>query len=216
MALDPPWEHPDWYDLHDTAFAAGSEREPEHYRELLLALPPLDRQHHLCDVGAGTGKLAALIAQGYPQLGHLTLLEPNQPKLDRALERLAKLLPHAQFQKIEEPLGEGKELPQILADVVTVGSVFMPIMELRGGTLADGLAWIRQGLKEVLHLLKPGGWLYVLETLALPWARGELTAPVRRLTFLEFSTELQSAGFTKVECVYRFRDRVTWRGQKAV
>jgi hypothetical protein len=29
----------DWYDLHDTAFTAGPEREAEHYRELLLALP---------------------------------------------------------------------------------------------------------------------------------------------------------------------------------
>jgi len=30
--MGPPWEHPDGYDLHDTAFTAGSEREPEHYR----------------------------------------------------------------------------------------------------------------------------------------------------------------------------------------
>ena len=36
--MDAPWEHPDWYDLHDTAWGAGSEREPEHYRELGLAL----------------------------------------------------------------------------------------------------------------------------------------------------------------------------------
>ena len=34
-----PWEHPDWYDLHDTTWTAGPEREPEHYRELVLALP---------------------------------------------------------------------------------------------------------------------------------------------------------------------------------
>ncbi len=45
--MDQPWEHPDWYDLHDTAWSAGSEREPEHYRELMLALPPLDRDDHL-------------------------------------------------------------------------------------------------------------------------------------------------------------------------
>jgi hypothetical protein len=27
-----PWEHPDWYDIHDTTWTAGPEREPEHYR----------------------------------------------------------------------------------------------------------------------------------------------------------------------------------------
>jgi ubiquinone/menaquinone biosynthesis C-methylase UbiE len=216
VLLDPPWEHPDWYDLHDTAFTAGSEREPEHYRELLLSLPPLDRQHHLCDVGAGTGKLAALIAQGYPRLGHVTLMEPNGAKLERALERLAKLLPLAQLLKIEAGLGEKPPLPAVAADIVTVGSVFMPVMELRGGTLGDGLAWMRQGLAEVLHLLRPGGWLYALETTALPWARGSLTDPVRRLTFLEFTAELTGAGFANLECIYRFRDRVLWRGQKPV
>ena len=37
---EEPWEHPDWYDLHDTTWTAGPEREPEHYRELVLGLPP--------------------------------------------------------------------------------------------------------------------------------------------------------------------------------
>jgi len=28
-----PWDHPDWYDLHDTTWTARPEREPkpEHY-----------------------------------------------------------------------------------------------------------------------------------------------------------------------------------------
>jgi len=42
--MDAPWEHPDWYDLHDTTHTAGPEREPEHYRELVIALPPLDQE----------------------------------------------------------------------------------------------------------------------------------------------------------------------------
>ena len=46
-----PWEHPDWYDLHDTTWTAGPEREPEHYRETVSALPPLDKDDHLVDVG---------------------------------------------------------------------------------------------------------------------------------------------------------------------
>ena len=91
--MEKPWEDPDWYDLHDTTWTAGPEREPEHYRECLLALPPLDRADHLIDAGAGTGKLAAVIAAGYPLLGNLTLIEPSATKLARARQRLAKLLP---------------------------------------------------------------------------------------------------------------------------
>jgi hypothetical protein len=30
------WDHPDWYDLHQSV--AGVEREPEHYREAIVAL----------------------------------------------------------------------------------------------------------------------------------------------------------------------------------
>jgi len=26
-----PWDHPDWYDLHDTTWTARPEREPERY-----------------------------------------------------------------------------------------------------------------------------------------------------------------------------------------
>ena len=214
MGSEPPYEHPDWYDLHDTAFTAGSEREPEHYRETLLALPPLDRADHLVDVGAGTGKLAALIAQGYPNLGRLTLLEPNAVKLARAEARLRELLPHAQVEALAAALGEGQALPQGVADYAVVGSVFMPTMLLRGGTLAEGLAWTRRGLADTLGLLKPGGWLYAIETLAIAWEGGPEDGPVRRLQMLEWLAELERAGCEGVEVVYRFRDRVSVRARK--
>ena len=212
--MEPPWEHPDWYDLHDTTWTAGSEREPEHYRETLLALPPLDRDDHLLDVGAGTGKLALLIARSYPNLGHVTLVEPNAVKLARAEARLREALPQAEIVALAAALGEGEPLPPGTADTVTVGSVFMPTMLLRGGTLAAGLAWLRQALADIQAVLRPGGWLYAVETLATLWDQGGPDDPVRRLDMLEFTAELTSAGFERVECVYRFRDRVALRGQK--
>ncbi|HEY7546093.1 MAG TPA: hypothetical protein VID27_14475, partial [Blastocatellia bacterium] len=129
---DKPWEHPDWYDLHDTTWTAGPEREPEHYREMMLALPPLDASDHLIDVGAGTGKLAVLIANSYPQLGRVTLIEPNEDKLERARVRLEKILPHADVQTLALGLGLGHALPKSEATVVSVGSVLMPMMELGG------------------------------------------------------------------------------------
>ena len=47
--MEPPWEHPDWYDLHDTAWTAGSEREPEHYRELARFAYLLTGEHDAAD-----------------------------------------------------------------------------------------------------------------------------------------------------------------------
>jgi hypothetical protein len=210
-----PWEHPDWYDLHDTTWTAGPEREPEHYRELVLSLPPLDGDDHVIDAGAGTGKLAGLVARAYPRLGRLTLVEPNADKLDRARRRLMEILPGARIETLAAGLGDKAALPRADATVIIVGSVLMPIMELRGGTLADGLAWLRAALGDLLAMTRPGAWCYDVETLAPPWARGGLEAPVRRLSLPELTAELGRAGFQSVECMYRFRDRVIIRGRRA-
>ena len=213
--MQQPWEHPDWYDLHDTTWTAGPEREPEHYRELVLALPPLDRDDHLIDAGAGTGKLACMIARSYPRLGHVTLIEPNAEKLARAKARLSQIAPHAEVQALRVGLGEGRKLPRHIGTVVTVGSVVLPIMELRGGSLADGLRWLRTSLKDLLAMLAPGGSLYDLETLKAPWARGGMKDPVRRLSLIELAGEIGRAGFADIECVYRFRDRVILEARAA-
>jgi len=135
--MEPPWEHPDWYDLHDTAFTAGSEREPEHYRELLLALPPLGESDHLVDIGAGTGKLSHLIARGYPELGRVTLIEPNEVKLRRARARLAEALPRARIDTLAMPAGQGKLPPSRNARVAVFGSVLMPVLEFGDMAYAD-------------------------------------------------------------------------------
>lgn len=209
------WDHPDWYDLHDTAWTAGSEREPEHYRELMLSLPPLDQADHLIDVGAGTGKLAFLIARSYPSLGSVTLIEPNHRKLQRAGVRVREILPDARIQTLAALLGESEELPQNTGSFVTSGSVLMPTMELRGGKLAEGLEWLRKSLVDIRNLLQPGGWAYLLENLAAPWARGGPNDPVRRLNMQEYVSEIERAQFVSIECTYRFRDRVVVRGQRA-
>jgi SAM-dependent methyltransferase len=211
----PPWEHPDWYDLHDTTWTAGPEREPEHYKELLLSLPPLDTGDHLADVGAGTGKLARLIAKGYPELGRVTLIEPNAQKLLRAERALAEALPRGttRIRSITGSLGEGSIALTHPATVVTVGSVLMPILELRGGSLRDGLGWLDRALAELSAMLAPGGSLLLLETLAAPWSRGGLDARVRRLHLPEIVEHVTAAGFNEVECTYRFRDRIVLRAR---
>lgn len=214
MRADEPWEHPDWYDLHDTTWTAGPEREPEHYRELVLALPPLDREDHVIDVGTGTGKLIALVARGYPRTGRVTLLEPNAAKLERARARVTQILPSAEIRAVAAGLGVGGSLPTAEATVVTAGSVLMPIMELRGGSLAAGLAWLRASLGEIAAMLAPGALFYDLETLAPPWARGGVEDPVRRLSMPELGSELVRAGLESVECVYRFRDRVVLKARR--
>lgn len=216
MKTTPPWEHPYWYDLHDTSHSAGPEREPEHYRELLLALPPLDRDDHLIDVGAGTGKLALLIAKGYPDLGRVTLIEPNASKLLLAHKRLKSALPEAQIITLEAGLGSSMSFQVEPATIVTIGSVLMPVMLLRGGTMSDGLTWLRAAFKDVVTLAVPGGWVYILETLGLPWDTGDLSSPVRRLNFREMQSELEQIGMAEIECTYRFRDRVIFRGRRSL
>lgn len=208
-----PWEHPDWYDLHDTAWSAGSEREPEHYRELVLALPPLGAKDHLIDMGAGTGKLTCLIARGYRDLGRVTLVEPNAPKLARAEASVRALLPSASIHTLEGGLG-GEDFFSVRGDVMVVGSVFMPIMTLRGGTFGEGLDWLLRALRGAAAMVERGGLFFAAETLAAPWDRGGEHHPVRRLTLMELTDLVERAGFEAVECVYRFRDRVVLRARR--
>jgi hypothetical protein len=204
---DEPWEHPDWYDLHDTTWTAGPEREPEHYRELVLCLPPLDYDDHLVDVGAGTGKIACAVGRAYPRLGRVSLVEPNEKKLERAVERVRETLPNAEIRAFPIAIGFDGTLPELEASVVTVGSVFMPALELWSGSLASALEWLRASLDHVAKALRRDGTLFDVETLGPPWLRGNLDGPSRRLRMSELTEELLRK-FVAVECVYRFRDRV--------
>ena len=210
----PYWEHRDWYDVHDNTSIAGPDREPEHYREFVIALPPIGPDDSLVDVGAGTGKLSGLVAEAYPDLGRVTLIEPNESKLDRARSRLASRLGPERVRALRATLGEGAALPAGEATLAIVGSVLMPVLAGRGGTQRDGRAWVVRVLAEIRAALRPGGWLYDVETLAMPWDVGAEDGPVRRLTLLELVASLEAAGFEAVECVYRFRDRVVVRAQR--
>jgi SAM-dependent methyltransferase len=209
----PWWEHRDWYDVHDNTSVAGPDREPEHYRELVIALPPIGTEDHVADVGAGTGKLSGLLADAYPDVGRITLIEPNEGKLDRARSRLAGRLGAERVRPLRATVGEGAPLPAGEASLAIVGSVLMPALLGRGGTLRDGRAWVVRVLGDIRSLLRPGGWLFDLETIAMPWDVGAVDGPVRRLTLLELTAALEAAGFDAVECAYRFRDRVVLRCQ---
>jgi hypothetical protein len=204
---DEPWEHPDWYDLHDTTWTAGPEREPEHYRELVISLPPLDYEDHLVDLGAGTGKIACAVGRAYPRLGRVSLVEPNEKKLERAVERVRETLPNAEIRAFPLALGFDGTLPELEASVITVGSVFMPAMELWSGSLASALEWLRAALEQTSRALRRDGALFDVETLGPPWLRGNLDGPSRRLRMPELTEEFIRK-YTSVECVYRFRDRV--------
>ena len=209
--MNHPWEHPDWYDLHDTTCFAGSEREPEHYAEGILALPPLGPHDHLVDCGTVTGKLAQLIAASYPTLGHVTLVEPNQNKLDRASERMRRTLPDAPMDSICSGIGAAASLPQGIATVITIGSVLMPRLELFDGSLDEAIAWLHRALVEVRMMAKPECVVLALETLAAPWSLGDRSASSRRLHMPEIIREFERAGLRQTECFYRFRDRVVLR-----
>lgn len=205
------WAHPDWYDLHDTTSVAGGEREPEHYRELVLALPPLDKDDHLIDVGAGTGKLAAMIAAAYPRLGRLTLVDPNADKLERACQRVN--LNPGRVEALCQGVGQGQTLPRG-ATLITVGSVLMPMLVQGQWTLDEGCQWVAASLAEFHAALRPAGNLWLLETIATPWTGGGPGQPARRLHYRELEAMVVEAGFVRPECVYRFRDRMVMTALK--
>jgi hypothetical protein len=70
-------------------------------------------------------------------------------KLERAQQRLEEALPESQVTVLSKALGIGDSLPRDAATVVTIGSVLMPIMEVRGGMLDDGLSWLKRSLVEI-------------------------------------------------------------------
>jgi hypothetical protein len=167
----------------------------------------MDYEDHLVDVGAGTGKIACAVARAYPRLGRVSLVEPNEKKLERAVERVREALPNAEIRAYPLALGFDGILPELEASVVTVGSVFMPAMELWSGSLASALDWFRKSLEQVARAIRREGAVFDVETLGPPWLRGNLDGPSRRLRMSELTEELFRR-FVTVECVYRFRDRV--------
>ena len=65
-----------------------------------------------------------------------------------------------------------------------------------------------------VRCVRPGGWLYDVETLAAPWVRGGPTDPLRRLTLPELTDEIARTGFDAVECTYHIRDRVMVKARR--
>jgi SAM-dependent methyltransferase len=207
------WDDPDWYDCHDNTSVAGPDREPEHYREFVVALPPIGATDHVVDVGAGTGKLSLFLASSYPRVGRISLVEPNEAKLDIARTRLADRIGE-RVVAVRGSVGGGT--PPAIADasLAIIGSVLMPVLLSRAGSLAEGRAFVVSALGEVHALLRPGGWLYDLETVAMPWDVGNDDGPARRHTLHELTAAMERSGFEATECVFRFRDRVVLRASR--
>ena len=162
------------------------------------------------DLGAGTGKIARAVGRAYPRLGRVSLVEPNEKKLERAVERVRETLPNAEIRAYPIALGFDGRLPELDASAVTVGSVFMPVMDLWSGSLGSALDWLKATIEQTSRILRRDGSLFDVETLGPPWLRGNLDGPSRRLRMSELTEELFRR-FAAVECVYRFRDRVILR-----
>ncbi len=207
------WENPDWYDLHDDASVSGVAREAEHYKEFVLALPPLTSEDHLIDVGTGTGKLVAETVAAYPRVGRVSLVDPNSSKLERAIAKVKEVSPQIKLESHVASVGfQNAWLPGRPGTVVTVGSVLMPVLIHRGGSFQEGVHWIHNALGDILEMGVDGTEFYFLETFAMEFDTGGTGGAVRRMRAKEFEESLEEIGFKEVEWRYRFRDRVVFRG----
>lgn len=142
------------------------------------------------DVGCGTGTQALIAKERVGATGHVDAIDPSQPMLARA-RRKAK---HAK-RAIDFQLGviEHLPFPNQSFDAVLITMVMHQ--------LPDDLK--RQGLAEIVRVLKPGGRVLVVDTGNPKEHQSRPSSPVRTLhwesSLQEQPTLLQEAGFSQIE-----------------
>ncbi|MEJ2448046.1 MAG: class I SAM-dependent methyltransferase [Anaerolineales bacterium] len=164
-------------------------------------LPALQRIKHpdgldIIDLGAGTGRLACLLA---PSAGSVYAFDASLPMLAIANQRL-KTFDHlrwltaaADHRRIPLPAGS--------ADLVVSGWSMCYLV------VWEGQAWqesLQLGLREIRRLLRSGGKLIIVETLGT--GEREPKIPQKLADYFQY---LETAGFhsTWIRTDYRFRSR---------
>ena len=114
----------------------------------LIALVPIRKDHTLVDVGSGPGRLAIPLAK-YAYDGKLYAVDVQQGMLDLVSKQASKM----RLSNIECVLSTENSIP--LEDGVADGAVLSGVL--------NEASRPKSLLKDVVRLLRDGGWLAVVE-----------------------------------------------------
>lgn len=197
------------YDLMNRLMTAGQDVAWRRQAVRGLALPARAR---VLDLGCGTGDLAREVLRQHPDAQVI------------AADFTAAMILRGRLRPPPQPLwclADALALPYATASFDAVVCAF----------LLRNVADLRQALREMARILKPGGQIAILETtrpaphplhpvrhllmrVFIPWLGGVVTGqrdaytylPQSSMAFLsaaDMSAELQAVGFTQVRFVYK-------------
>jgi ribosomal protein RSM22 (predicted rRNA methylase) len=109
----------------------------------------------MADMGAGPATVALAALELWPQIEHLTLIEPNHFLRQIGETLLAATAPPTQTSWIAKPAGN--HLPPLSCDIVTSGYVLNEIMQEKGAdALRQAVLDMWQAAKKAIVLIEPG------------------------------------------------------------
>jgi ubiquinone/menaquinone biosynthesis C-methylase UbiE len=157
-------------------------------RQELIAAAKIEPDHHILDIGCGTGTFVVLLKRQYPQV-RVVGLDPDPKALRRARSKIRRAAVSVQLDE-----GFSDELPYETAVFDRVFSSFM-FHHLEGPER-------EKTMREALRILKPGGSFHLFDFVADHAPRGFLERLIHSHAHLEDNSneqilaELNRAGFT--------------------
>ena len=150
-------------------YAESANKSTVRYRAFLSNLRAFNKQRRYLDVGAGTGTLAAVIAQNDPDI-EIMALELSSDMVAFGEQYIRSLGLQDQIKFITSDLFNGV-LPKVGLAIVNLP--YVPSAKLKGLPVyrtephqaldggPDGLSYIRRFLKSVPGVINPGGLVLV-------------------------------------------------------
>lgn len=157
-------------------------------RQELIAAAKIEPDHHILDIGCGTGSFVVLLKRQYPQV-RVVGLDPDPKALRRANGKIRRAGVSVQLDE-----GFSDELPYETAVFDHVFSSFM-FHHLEGPERENTM-------REALRVLKPGGSFHLFDFVADQAPRGFWERLIHSHAHLEDNSneqilaELNHAGFT--------------------
>ena len=213
MPQFPDWNNPHWYDNHHNACFKGHDKETEFYECAWEALPGLNHDNQLLEIGAGTGKFTEGILQLYPDLANITLIEPNKNRLELARKKLTALRPTNRITFLPKKL-ETLDQPRKFDIIVCMHTMREALATLALTNRTDSMNWLRQNIEHIYGILTSNGTFLWGDEIGYVEEHNVRENHTSLLEAWEIIELLQHTGFRKTECIYRYRNLAIHRATK--